>query len=126
MLTHLLLNVRKYFLRYLSLPRIFRLHLTSEESSKQGNFFMTDYDAAPWYVKPTLWNRYGPSTWISRLNGVPLPGDEGDKYFPQGYQISQIGPDIFRGKGREFIEKERERLPRVRGAGCPFVRVKAE
>lgn len=81
---------------------------------------------APWYVKPTLWNRFGPSSWISRLRGLPLPGDEGDKYWPKGYRLQDIGPDIMSGKGAEYAKESKERLVKMSAVGCPFGRVKAE
>lgn len=87
---------------------------------------MVKQESAPWYVKPTLWNRYGPSTWISRLMGLPLPGEGGEKYSPKGYKISEVGPEMMRGKGTEFLKAEKERLARVSDGGCPFHRRKIE
>ena len=56
---------------------------------------------------------------------MPLPGDEGEKYFPQGYLVEEIGPDAKMGKGAEEMEKEKKRLEGLREAvvengGCPF------
>ena len=121
-------TVRKLLLRYLALPRpyIFRYHFTTEQPSKEGSYFMKRYEAAPWYVKPTLSNRFGPLAWISWLRRLPLPGDEGGKYWPKGYRIEQIGPDIMRGKGRDYWRNSKEKLARERGRGCPFGRAKME
>ena len=77
-------------------------------------------------MKPTLWNRYGPFAWISRLRGVPLPGDEGEKYWPKGYKIEQIGPVCMRGKGADYWRESKEKLTRERTKGCPFGRSKKE
>lgn len=49
------------------------------------------------------------------MRGLPLPGDEGEKYWPRGYKIEQIGPDIMRGKGGEYWRESKERLARERG-----------
>ena len=127
-LTHLILDLRKYMLRFLSLPRPFFLAAkgTTEARSKDGRFFLLNQDSAPWYIKPTLWNRYGPSTWMTRLMGLPLPGDDGNRYSPKGYTITEVGPDNLRGKGTEFLKAEKERVGKVRGGGCPFNRVKIE
>lgn len=128
-LTHLILDLRKYTLRFFFLPRpfFFAKRGTTESASKDGTFFLINQDNAPWYIKPTLWNRYGPSTWISRLMGLPLPGDEGDKYRPKGYTIPEVGPENLRGKGQEFLKAEKERVGKVRlGGGCPFNRMKME
>ena len=126
--THLMLDLRKYTLHYLILPRpsFLARRMTTESPSKDGRFFMTVQESAPWYIKPTLWNRYGPSTWISRLMALPLPGDEGKKYWPNGYKIPEIGPETVRGKGVDFLQAEKERVGKVRGGGCPFGRLKTE
>lgn len=60
----------------------------------------------PYYVRPTVWNRWGPDAWLSRIMGLPLPGDEGERYFPGGYRVRDVGPD----KGMEGWERERERV----------------
>ena len=52
--------------------------------------------------------------------GLPMAGDNGDKYFPKGYKIVELGPKIFQGKGREEVKEGVEKLRRVRTGGCPF------
>ena len=127
-LTLLILDLRKYTLRYLSPPRpsFMRVRGTTDSPSKDGTFFLITQENAPWYIKPTLWNRFGPSTWIARLMGLPLPGDEGGRYSPQGYKIPEVGPDNLKGKGMEFMKGEKEWVGKVRSGGCPFNRVKIE
>ena len=121
-------TIRKYILRYFCLPRpyVFRYHLLSDEPSKENTYFMKTWEAHPWYVKPTLRNLFGPLAWISWLRGLPLPGDEGEKYWPNGYKIEQVGPNIMRGKGAEYWKESKEGLARERGRGCPFGRAKVE
>ena len=128
LITHLILDARKYVLRYLWLPRpsFFPRSVSIERPSKHGTFFMTKQDTAPWYIKPTIWNRYGPLSWITRLMGLPLPGDEGGKYFPTGYKILDVGPERLRSKGIESMQNDKERVMKGMGGGCPFARVKAE
>jgi len=127
-LVPLVLALRKYAIRHFFFPRPYflRVHNTTEEPSKDGNFFMNDFTAAPWYVKPTIWNRWGPLAWKARLMGLPLPGDEGDKYGPKGYKIRDVGPESMRGKGMDFMQGEKDRLQEMRKMACPFGRVKAE
>ena len=48
--------------------------------------------------------------------GLPLPGDEGEKYFPGGYKVREVGPD----KGMEGWERERERVVEMERRNCPF------
>ena len=58
--------------------------------------------------------------------GLPVPGDEGDKYFPGGYKISEVGPDAMRGRGIGYREASKERLVGERIKGCPFGRPKKD
>ena len=126
--THFILDARKYVLRYFWLPRLSFLprRVTSKKPSKDGTFFLTKQDTAPWYVKPTIWNRYGPASWLTRLMGLPLPGDGGQKYFPNGYRIPEVGPVMLRSKGAEFMKNDKEKVAKAMGGGCPFSRMKAE
>lgn len=79
------------------------------------------WDGAPYYVKPTLFNRWlSPRAWLSRLRGLPVPGDEGDRYFPQGYYTPDLGPGYFEGKGREQMVEMKRVLRRERRGQCPF------
>ena len=57
------------------------------------------------------------------MMGMPVPGDEGEKYWPNGYSIEEIGPASMRGKGAEYTQKSREKLVVERMKGCPFVRI---
>jgi hypothetical protein len=57
---------------------------------------------------------------LLRLTGGALPGDDGDKYVPQGYIIAEIGPEAFRGKGEAEMQATRERLSNDKKGGCPF------
>ncbi|KAJ5950355.1 uncharacterized protein N7479_008768 [Penicillium vulpinum] len=59
------LTVRKLFLRYLAPPRPYFMRFASftEEPDQNGRFFLKKWDAAPYYVKPTFWNRWSPTAW---------------------------------------------------------------
>jgi hypothetical protein len=92
----------------------------TEEPDENNRFFLTQWEAAPYYVKPTLWNRWGPMAWLTRAMGRPVPGDEGDKYYPSGYNISDVGPKYFEGKGRKELEETMEQFKEVRTGKCPF------
>ena len=58
--------------------------------------------------------------------GLPVPGDEGDKYRPSGYKIPEVGPDSMRGKGADHMRASKERLVGERMKVCPFKRSKNE
>lgn len=116
-------SVRKYFLRYFVPPRpeIFRRKAVSATQSKEGTYDFYIYEAAPFYVKPTFYNRWvSPGAWIYRLLALPVPGDGGDSYLPGGYRIANLGPSAFEGKGKQQMDVTKERLQKQRTGGCPF------
>lgn len=117
-----LLSIRRFFLRYLSLPRPDFLAYSSftKDVDENDRVFITKWEGAPYYVKPTIWNRWGPGAWLTWLLGRPVPGDEGTKYYPQGYFIPDVGPKYFEGKGRTSLEKTMEEFKTTRTGGCPF------
>jgi hypothetical protein len=115
-------KLRKIYLRYLALPRpnFMRLDVFTEKPNKYGRNWVIIYEGAPFYVQPTVWNRWGPVAWLKWALGQPLPGDEGDKYYPQGYYTPDLGPKYFEGKGRKELEVIRETLHLERKGQCPF------
>ncbi|KAE8408632.1 hypothetical protein BDV37DRAFT_278641 [Aspergillus pseudonomiae] len=115
-----LLSVRQFTIRHLLLPRPYFLRCTNytEHTDTNGRIFNTQWGAAPYYVKPTVWNRWGAIAWLTWLRGGPLPGDE--KYYPQGYYIPDVGPKYFEGKGREALATTIEELKVSRKGQCPF------
>lgn len=117
-----LLATRKLVLRYLTLPRPSFLRYVSftDKPDKNNRYFLTNWEAAPYYVKPTFWNRWGPAALLTRLLGRPVPGDEGEKYYPFGYSIPDVGPKYFEGKGRKALEETVEELKGYRTGKCPF------
>lgn len=122
MIVETVFTIRKFFLQYLSLPRpsFLRCHYMTTSPSKYGTYHSTKSDVAPYYIEPTLWRRWGPGAFLTRYMGLPVPGEEGDKYFPKGYKIVEIGPKGFQGKGGEEVKERVESLRRVRTGGCPF------
>ncbi|RAK97041.1 uncharacterized protein BO80DRAFT_364960 [Aspergillus ibericus CBS 121593] len=123
MLFSFLLSARRFAMRYLALPRPYFLRYTSytEEVDENGRIFMVNWDAAPYYVKPTFRNRWGPVAWLTWALGRPLPGDEGTKYYPQGYYTPDVGPKYFEGKGRRGMEDIMRELEITRRGQCPFL-----
>ncbi|KAL4809555.1 hypothetical protein BDV18DRAFT_132330 [Aspergillus unguis] len=117
-----LFSARRFAMRYLALPRPYflRVRTFTEEQTVDERIFITQWDGAPYYVKPTLWNRWGPGAWYTWALGRPLPGDEGDKYYPNGYYIPDVGPTKFEGKGRKNLQEGVESLRTTRTGGCPF------
>lgn len=117
-----LLNTRRFILRYLTLPRPYFMRPVSlsETPDEDNRIFMMQWDAAPYYVKPSLWNRWSPTAWVTWVLGRPLPGDEGEKYYPHGYRIEDVGPRYFEGKGGKSMEQFVEEYKMARTGGCPF------
>lgn len=53
--------------------------------------------------------------------GMPLPGDDDDKYYPHGFDLEDLGPKYFEGKGRKSVAEIRELLKKERRGQAPFV-----
>lgn len=97
-----------------------RLDIFSQEPNEHGRNFLLKYEGAPFYVQPTIWNRWGPMAWFKWVLRQPLPGDEGDKFHPEGYYTPDLGPKYFVGKGRKELEVIKETLKEQRTGLCPF------
>ncbi|EAU31828.1 conserved hypothetical protein [Aspergillus terreus NIH2624] len=110
-----LLQARRFCLRHLSLPRPYflRQDVFMDEPNEHGRYYIRLWEGLPYYVKPTFWNRWGPAAWFSRLVGLPVPGDDGDKYYPHGYDTQDLGPKYFEGKGRKTMQEIKDELARV-------------
>lgn len=114
------MELRRYYLRHLALPRplFMRNRLMTKEPDASGRRFYVKWDTMPVYVKPTLWNRWGPGAIVNMMMGLPRPGDPGT--YPEGFEIKNVGPSAFNGKGVKETEIAKERLRKERTAGCPF------
>ena len=117
-----LLSLRKVFLGYFCLPRPdwMRTSYISATTESNGRYSAKEYVSHPWYVKPTLTRRWGLSACLTRLLGRKVPGDDGDKYCPEGYIISQVGPESVRGKGMQDLEIDIGKITTQGVRGCPF------
>lgn len=118
------LTTRKILLRYFSLPRFIPIERLDKDPNPENRHFFQDWEGEPFYVKPTFLNRWGPRAWYTWIRGLPIPGDSGDKYYPHGYYIPDVGPKAFEGKGREQLHLTKERLRTERTGQCPFTIVK--
>lgn len=111
------------FVTHLSLPRPDFLaveRLDEERDPVTGKYHAHLYYAHPWYVKPTFSARWGPGALVTRMLGGAVP-EEGPRYQSEGYEISEMGPEKWRGKGSEEMEETREWMRRRRGiGGCPM------
>ncbi|KAJ0420959.1 hypothetical protein BJY00DRAFT_283338 [Aspergillus carlsbadensis] len=117
-----LVTLRRFYLSHLALPRanFQRIDIFTDKPNEYGRYYVNLYEAIPYYVKPTLWNRWGPSAWVSWAMGMPLPGDEEDKYYPRGFDLEDLGPKYFEGKGRKSVAEIREQLKKERRGQSPF------
>lgn len=67
---------------------------------------MVSYVAAPYFVKPTIWNRWlSPGTWWWWAMSRPIPGAE-DIHEPDGYSIPALGPPLGRTAAAQKREEE--------------------
>ncbi|KAL2870535.1 oleate hydratase [Aspergillus lucknowensis] len=117
-----LVSLRRFYLSHLALPRadFQRIEIFTDKPNEYGRYYVNMYDAIPYYVKPTIWNRWGPAAWVRWAMGMPLPGDEDDKYYPLGFDLEDLGPRCFEGKGRKSVAEIREKLKKERRGQSPF------
>ncbi|KAI1748904.1 hypothetical protein F4782DRAFT_542572 [Xylaria castorea] len=116
-----LLVLRRFCLRYLALPRLFAVERHGDIDPKTGRMNMRmPYGNYPFYVKPTVWNRWGLKAWAIWLYGGKIPGDNPGQYMPQGYLWTDLGPKNRMGLGGEEMGVDIERLRAADRRGCPF------
>ncbi|KAF6789373.1 hypothetical protein CSOJ01_14800 [Colletotrichum sojae] len=125
---NILRTARKLFLRHLCLPRPSRsavklVHDSPNPETKLYNFQRKVLQ--PWYMKPTFWSSWGPGALLLRALGARMPGERGDRYYPQGYDLKTIGPEPQRGKGVEEMAVDVEVIKARGVATCPFSNAKA-
>lgn len=112
------MSARKFILRHFCLPRWSHAKYHSTKSSTDGRNWVQVWSTTPHYVKPTLWNRFGPSGIYQLLIGAPRPGDKG--MCPEGFLRSNVGPRAFDKKGKDEFSQTKSRLMQSRSSGCPF------
>lgn len=118
-----LLGVRKLLLCYCALPRpnfMRKQYIASGPDSKTGRYNSVEYLSYPWYIRPSFRRRWGPRVWLTRLVGRKLPGDDGNKYAPEGWTFSELGPQVLRSKGIKEMDSDHDRLASQDRGGCPF------
>lgn len=113
---------RRFVLRHLSLPRLVRLqrHDESTDSADAPLRLNWSYGNYPFYIQPTLWNRWGPKAWAVWAYGGTLPGDDPDEYLAGGYRFADLGPRNRMGKGEDEMARDFARLRAKGMGGCPF------
>ncbi|KAF2182243.1 hypothetical protein K469DRAFT_637108 [Zopfia rhizophila CBS 207.26] len=115
------LHARKLFIRHLLPPRPYFMRFRTVSDGpdpKTGRYHQTIYEAEPWYVKPTLYNRYNLAAWFRWLLGKPYPGPK--KFKPEGYDILELGPLNLENSGQDECKETRERLMGAGRGACPF------
>ena len=115
---HTALLVRQFVLRYLALPRLIPEITLSDPDPQTGRMHHTDYLMEPLYVRPTVWNRWGPVALFTRLMGGHVPG--APQFVPEGYLFEEIGPKGLAGKGLAAMQAWEDKMGRERPSGCPF------
>jgi hypothetical protein len=122
-LTSIIFTARKYFLRYFALPRPSFMKVTLLDDGadrKTGRHHLSTYVAYPFYVEPGFMNRWGPEAWFVWAFGRDLPGSKGEMFCPQGYVMSEVGPNGLKNKGAKETKAFEEKLWVERPSGCPF------
>ncbi len=118
-MTYSVLVVRMLIMRYLSPPRPFPVRYFSEPDPKTGRIVQNKYLKEPWYVPPTLSMRWGLDSFLTRLAGGTLPGDEGVRFMPEGFLFEELGPQKTMGEG--VAETNQLSEPAAKKASAPAV-----
>lgn len=120
-LVHSLMFVRKMVVRYLMLPRLFKVDYISDPDPQTGRVHSLHYLMEPWYIRVTLWTRWGPEALLVWATGGQIPGDGGAEMLPEGFLYTDLGPRAKMGKGIEDTERwEQVVKTSVSGSACPF------
>ena len=118
------LEVRKFFLRHFCLPRFgpFRRRwINAQPNPATGRYNMIEYTGFPWYVEPSISRRWGIKAWFVWFAQAKLPGDDGERFIPKGYQTLEVRPLNLQGKGGDEMRQDMEVLNGTfRFAKCPF------
>ncbi|KAK7753054.1 hypothetical protein SLS62_005004 [Diatrype stigma] len=122
MIVYTTLALRRFVLMYLCLPRLFKVKFLKDEvDPATGRMSLgMSYGSFPFYIKPTLWNRWGPGAWVIWLAGGKVPGDDPDEFMPQGYSFEDVGPRNRANMGKEEMDIDAEELMKSGRGGCPF------
>jgi hypothetical protein len=85
-----LAHTRGFAQRWLMLPRFKGRQLSPTKPNGNGlyNFPEYTFPTTPYYVAPTVWNRWGPLALIHRSRGIAVPGDE---YYGNGVRWESMG-----------------------------------
>ncbi|KAI8630331.1 hypothetical protein F5Y19DRAFT_484207 [Xylariaceae sp. FL1651] len=116
--------LRKYILRYAFPPRPYflrRVYNAEKPDPVTGRYQSQRWLGRPWYVKTSLFDRWGPVAWILRANGNAnnLTLDDA-KFIPEGYLIDDVGPANRVGKGHDEMRDNVSTLGLNSPARCPF------
>ncbi|KAL5584044.1 hypothetical protein FOVSG1_015395 [Fusarium oxysporum f. sp. vasinfectum] len=109
------------YLRYLALPRSRPVEIIAKNPNPSTGLYNFEQKVfQPWYVKPTFWSTWSPRAFLLRALGGKVPGSQGERFQPQGYDLMTIGPEPQKGKGLEEMTTAVS-IIKARGvATCPF------
>ncbi|KAF5024515.1 hypothetical protein F66182_3455 [Fusarium sp. NRRL 66182] len=118
--------IRIAYLRHLALPRTRPVSILDQSPNPSTGLYNFQQKVfQPWYVKPTFWSTWGPGAFLLKALGGKVPGSQGDRFQPQGYDLMTIGPEPQKGKGLEEMATA-VGVIKARGvATCPFSQAKA-
>lgn len=116
---HTVIAIRKFVIRHLCLPRPYflrRRHLLDHSDPQTGRYHVARWRVHPWYTRPSFGSDWGIRGWLGWMRG----GQTENKFLPAGYEIREVGPQWFVGKGEEEMDKIEEMLRGRNRESCPF------
>lgn len=107
---------------YLFLPRFAPLKNHSDPDPETGRIWHLTYLRYPYYTPATFLYRWGPAALWTRFMGGVVPSAGEDKFMPDGFLVSEVGPAYNKNKGVEEMERDADALadPARNRGGCPF------
>ncbi|OAA64126.1 hypothetical protein LEL_10646 [Akanthomyces lecanii RCEF 1005] len=120
-LVHSIMFIRKSVVRYLMLPRLFRVEYLSDPDPQTSRVHNLHYLKEPWYTRVSLWTRWGPEALLTWATGGQIPGDGGKEMLPEGFLFTDLGPRPKMGKGIEDTQRwEQVVKTAIAPSACPF------
>lgn len=117
-----ILEIRKFILRNFCLPRgdgSRELWFSREPDPATGRYHAVHYIDRPWYIDPSFKSRWNIVSWLLWLVGGAIPSKFRPDNRPEGYKISDFGPEVMEGKGVPEMNAAKVLL-RKQINMCPF------
>ncbi|KAI1111088.1 hypothetical protein F5Y14DRAFT_454373 [Nemania sp. NC0429] len=122
---NIFIGLRKILLRHFFLPRSYfhRYRYIEENPNPLTNrYHVTEWHFHPWYAAPTSRYRWGVRAWIAWITGKNEAPVGAEKFIPEGYLLSEVGPKEQVGRGLDDMQNTVQLLVSKNPKRRPFAR----